>query len=227
MIFLLTNKIYKFFFLDLYKSNSNTIFILSPHVESFSHVESHFCNFNSNTTLYFVFIFIKIIFSLFYFNFFSLSSFFFSLSSFLFSSLCSRPTATHTTANPRQPIPRQTHGNPYPRLHHHAETKTQATVNPTPPENPNPENPSHRQPNQKIPTPTTRQTHPRQTEAQIAAETKTQTHEQTETQTHKQTQPHRQPNHHQKINKGEGRASYGEQRERTEKREIAQWRERR
>jgi hypothetical protein len=36
------------------------------------------------------------------------------------------------------------------------------------------------------------------------------------------TQPHRQPNHHQKINKGEGRASYGEQRERTEKRERAQ-----
>jgi FtsZ-interacting cell division protein ZipA len=149
------------------KSNSNTIFILSLHVESFSHVESHFCTFNSNTTLYFVFIFIKIIFSLFYFNFFSLSSFFFSLSSFLFSSLCSRPTAnprlhhhaetkTQATVNPNaNPYPRQTHGNPYPRLHHHAETKTQATVNPTPPENPNPENPSHRQ---KIPTPRTQAT---------------------------------------------------------------------
>jgi hypothetical protein len=51
-----------------------------------------------------------------------------------------------------------------------------------------------------------------------------------------QTQAHRQPNHHQKINKGEGRASYGEQRERgdamekegeNEKRERAQRRERR
>jgi hypothetical protein len=74
-------------------------------VESFSHVESHFCNFNSNTTLYFVFIFIKIIFSLFYFNFFSLFSFFFSLSSFLFSSLCSPKTHGN-------PYPRQTHGEP-------------------------------------------------------------------------------------------------------------------
>jgi hypothetical protein len=141
------------------KSNSNTIFILSSHVESFSHVESHFYNFNSNTTLYFVFIFIKIIFFIFYFNFFSLSS-------FLFSSLCSRPTATHTTANPRQPIPRQTHTHgstttprPKPKppsTHTHAEnpshrqpiptSRTQATVNP---ENGNPENPSH----QKMATP--------------------------------------------------------------------------
>jgi hypothetical protein len=90
--------------------------------------------------------------------------------------------------------------------------------------------PTPRSTHTQIGTETTRQTHPRQTEAQIAAETptqtheqtETQTHEQTETQTHEQTQPHRQPNHHQKINKGEGRASYGEQRERTEKRERAQ-----
>jgi hypothetical protein len=100
-------------------------------VESFSHVESHFCNFNSNTTLYFVFIFIKIIFSLFYFNFFSLSSF------FLFSLLIS---IFFTVL--------KTHGNPYPRLHHHAETKTQATVNPNAT---NPENPSHRQPRKSQP----------------------------------------------------------------------------
>jgi hypothetical protein len=166
---------------------SNTLFILSPHVESFSLIESHFCNFNSNTTLYFIFIFIKIIFSLFYFNFFSLSSFFFSLSSFLFSSLCSP----------------KTHGNPYPRQTHGEPSHGKPT--------PSPVTATH----------TTRQTHPRQTEAQIAAETKTQAHEQTKTQTHEQTQAHRQPNHHQKINKGEGRASYGEQRERMEKRERA------
>jgi hypothetical protein len=180
----------------LTKSISSTLFILSPHVESFSHVESHFCNFNSNTTLYFIFIFIKIIFSLFYFNFFSLSSFLFSLSSFLFCSLCS--PKSHGNPYPRRTQARQTHGEP----RHGKPTASPVTANPRPAQS-------------------------RQTEAQIAAETKTQTHEQTETQTHKQTQAHRQPNHHQKINKGEGRASYGEQRERTEKRERAQRRERR
>jgi hypothetical protein len=104
-------------------------------VESFSHVESHFCNFNSNTTLYFVFIFIKIIFSLFYFNFFSLSSFFFSLSSFLFSSLCSRPTATHTHGSTTTPRPKP---------------KPPSTQRHQPRE-PNPENPSHRQPRKSQP----------------------------------------------------------------------------
>ena len=96
------------------------------------------------------------------------------------------------------PNPRQTHGSttmlrpkpkpPSTQRHQKIPTpRTQATVNPTRKSQP-------------------REPKPPSTKPQIAAETKTQTHEQTETQTHKQTQPHRQPNHHQKINKGEGRA---------------------
>jgi hypothetical protein len=176
-------------------------------------VESHFCNFNSNTTLYFVFIFIKIIFFIIYFNFFSLSSFFFSLSfSIFFTVLPCNPYHGKPTANPRQPIQRQTHGNPrgnplqpiprqptathYPRrepkppsTHTHAENPSHRQPIPTPrtqatvnPENGNPENPSH----QKMSTP--RQRERTEKMSTPSHHTETQTHEQTE------TQPHRQPN---------------------------------
>ena len=101
------------------KSNSNTtLHFISTCREFFTCGESFFY-LHSNTTLYFIFIFIKIIFSLFYFNFFSLSSFLFSLSSFLFSSLCSPKTHGN-------PYPRQTHGEP----RHGKPTASPVTTNP-------------------------------------------------------------------------------------------------
>ena len=56
----------------LFRASPTTLFILSSHVESSPHVESHFFNYTQQT-LYFIFIFIKIIFLLFSFNFFFLS----------------------------------------------------------------------------------------------------------------------------------------------------------
>ena len=53
-----------------FKSISNTLFILSPHYLYFSNSLFIWKTILSNTTLYFIFIFIKIIFLLFYFNFF-------------------------------------------------------------------------------------------------------------------------------------------------------------
>uniref|UniRef100_A0A2N9HW36 Uncharacterized protein n=1 Tax=Fagus sylvatica TaxID=28930 RepID=A0A2N9HW36_FAGSY len=125
----------------------------------------------------------------------------------------------------------RTHGNPYPRQTH----GTHTTANPrqpipTAPPPRRDQNPSHRQPKrtanprQPIPTappPRRDQNPPRETHTRSdrdntenpptanrspdAAETKTQTHEQTKV--HRDlTQAHRQPNHHHKINKGEGRA---------------------
>jgi hypothetical protein len=69
---------------------------------------------NSSPSIYFIFIFIKIIFLLFYLIFFSLSSFLVPLLN---------PLAT------LQP-------HPHPQLHHHAETKTQTTT-------PNPDRQPH------------------------------------------------------------------------------------
>ena len=113
------------------KSISNTDLYFISTCGEFSTCGESFLQLYSNITLYFIFIFIKIIFSLFYFNFFSLSSFLFSLSSFLFSSLCSpkthgnpyprqthgeprhdKPTASPVTTNPRRAQSRQTHASP-------------------------------------------------------------------------------------------------------------------
>ena len=85
------------------------LFILSPHVENFSHVESHFYNFTPTLLS------ILSSFLLFYFNFFFLSPHFSFLSPhfyFLLLLCCAlpRPTATprQTNPNPRQTNPRPT-----------------------------------------------------------------------------------------------------------------------
>ena len=84
----------------------------------FSTCGESFFQLHSSTTLYFIFIFIKIIFLLFYLNFFSLSSF--------LAPLLNPPT----TPQPH----------PHPWLHHHAETKTQTT---TPNQDRQPHNHTH------------------------------------------------------------------------------------
>ena len=63
----------KWVWVQIFKSvraSAATLFILSLHVESSLYVESHFFSISLQQTLYFIFIFIKIIFLLFYFNFF-------------------------------------------------------------------------------------------------------------------------------------------------------------
>ena len=155
------------------KSNSSTaLYFISTCGEFFTCGESFF-HLHSSTTLYFIFIFIKIIFLLSYFHFFSLSS-------FLFSSSFSTPVTHSTvqdprpTANPDRQDPRQTQIG-----------KTHDKPKPTP-SKPKPRSP----PGPK----------PKPMNKPKSAETKTQTH--------------RQPNHHQKINKGEGRAMENRGRER-------------
>ena len=104
--------------------------------------------------------------------------------------------------SPRAGSPRSTHA--HPEINPHPDRHRDNTANP-PTANRNPDRRRDQNPNPRTnrnPNPRTNPTPP-------------------------STQPHRQPNHHQKINEGEGRASYGEQRERTEKRERAQRRERR
>ena len=167
------------------KSNSSTaLYFISTCGEFFTYGESFF-HLHSSTTLYFIFIFIKIIFLLFYFNFFFsllISLFFFVLySGDPFHrprpKTHSKPKSARPTANPDRQDPRQT------------------------------------------------QAHPKQTKAQIAVGTKTQTHEQTQVRRDQNpSPPSTQPPPENQQRRGE---SYGEQRERTEKRGRAQWRERR
>ncbi len=105
----------KFNFLtETHKSISSTALHFIFTYGEFSTCGESFFQPNSSTTLYFIFIFIKIVFLLFYLNFFSLFSFLAPL------------------LNP----PATTQPHPHPRLHHHAETKTQTTT-------PNPDRQPH------------------------------------------------------------------------------------
>ena len=103
-------------------SSSSVYFIFT--CKEFSTCGEQFFQLHSNSPLYFIFIFIKIIFLLFYLNFFSLSSFLTSLLNPSRSAQSTTPgchrSVTHATNTSRSTTPQ-----PYPRLNHtHGSTTT-------------------------------------------------------------------------------------------------------
>ena len=108
-----------------YKSISSTALYFISTCREFFTCGEYFFQFHSNTTLYFIFIFIKIIFLLFYFNFFFLSlhfSFLLRFSSPHFSRPTTTPRSAHfsrSTTRPRLASP-----SPFPTVNHHVTTKS-------------------------------------------------------------------------------------------------------